>query len=247
MKNKAASNTKVSIKSAVFAISMAVIMGFVTALALCVQALRAPQAVFSAADAGMRVVVDAGHGGIDGGVVGRKTGVKESDLNLSISRKTTLVLEDMGFAVTQTRKTEAGLYGTAAKGFKKRDMQKRKEIIAEADPALLLSVHQNFYPTQMTRGAQVFYAKKDENSKRLALCLQAKLNGLYAEEGVKARTAKTGEFFMLTCADCPSVIVECGFLSNVADEKLLCSDVWQRRLAEAIAGGVIAYLSDSIA
>lgn len=230
-------------KKTIFAMTMAVMMAFVAAVALCFRALTAPKAVFSAADSGMTIVLDAGHGGVDGGVTGKNTGVKESDLNLEITRKLAIKLEDMGFEVVQTRKTEAGLYGTATKGFKKRDMQKRKEIIEEADPSLVVSIHQNLYPTRSPRGAQVFYKKTDENAKRLAACIQDELNGLYAEEGAKARTVQTGEYFMLECAACPSVIVECGFLSNEEDEKLLQSEVWQKRIAENIAAGIVGYLS----
>lgn len=222
---------------------MAVVMTFVAAVALCVRALNAPQTVFSAADAGMKIVLDAGHGGVDGGVSGKKTGVKESDLNLAITRRLSQKLTDMGFEVTETRKTEAGLYGAATKGFKKRDMQKRKEIVQEADPSLVVSIHQNLYPTRTPRGAQVFYDKASESGKLFATAIQDKLNALYGGEGVKARNIQTGDYFMLKCADCPSAIVECGFLSNAEDEKLLISEAWQERLAENIAAGVVAYLS----
>ncbi len=194
----------------------------------------------------MRIVIDAGHGGIDGGVSGRSTGVKESDLNLAISMELKPLLEDMGFEVTLTRRTEAGLYDTTAKGFKKRDMQKRKEIIQKADPALLLSVHQNFYPSTTTRGGQLFYAPKSEGSEELATNLQNALNDLYETEGVKPRKKMAAEYFMLTCHPCPSVIVECGFLSNERDEGLLQKPAFQRRLAEAICGGVASFYSARI-
>ena len=115
------------------------------AFSLCFYALTEP---VSAVWESLKIVLDAGHGGVDGGVSGSKTGVKESDLNLAFTHSIKDVLEDMGFAVTLTRKTEAGLYGTPTKGFKKRDMQKRKEIIEETEPILVLSIHQNFYPSQ---------------------------------------------------------------------------------------------------
>lgn len=229
-------------KVKILAITMAVVTVFLTAVTVCIRALNA-QAV-SAFSEGMRIVVDAGHGGIDGGVSGRITGVKESDLNLSISMVLKEELEDMGFAVTLTRKTEAGLYDTTAKGFKKRDMQRRKEIIEEVKPALVVSVHQNYYPTQAARGGQVFYSKKTAGSKRLAECVQEKFNGLYSEQRVKARKITAGEYFMLECYPCPSVIVECGFLSNSSDENLLISPAWQKRLAQSVAGGVLAYFAD---
>ena len=230
----------------ILAICIAVAVFFSAAVGLCVQVLAAPRAV-NAMDQSLRIVLDAGHGGIDGGVVGKSTGVKESDLNLSIVYKLKNVLEDMGFEVVLTRKTAAGLYDAATKGFKKRDMQKRKEIIQDVDPALVISIHQNFYPSKNTRGGQVFYRKESEGGAKFALEIQKKLNALHVDSGGRARVAAAGEFFMLQCADCPSVIVECGFLSNAADEALLTNEGWQKRLAETVGGSVLAYFSEATA
>ena len=226
---------------------MAVLVGFIAAVTLCVQALNTPQTVGAFGEENMRIVIDAGHGGADGGVSGKTTGVKESDLNLAIAYRVSDVLTDMGFEITMTRKTEAGLYGTATKGFKKRDMQRRKEIIESVDPMLVLSIHQNRYPARSVRGGQVFYAKESERGKALALSVQAELNELYGKEKVKERKAAVGDYFILNCADCPSVIVECGFLSNPIDEKLLTTEIWQKKLAESIATGVVNYLSGAVA
>ncbi len=220
-----------------------VVIGFIFAVLACLQALSA-QTVSAFLEGSMRVVIDAGHGGVDGGVSGVQTGVKESDLNLAIARELKDELEDMGFEVTMTRKTEAGLYGTATKGFKKRDMQKRKEIIQAVDPALIISIHQNLYPSQAVRGGQVFYSAKSEGSERLAICVQDKVNELYATRGVKNRKIAKGEYFMLDCYSCPSVLVECGFLSSAEDEKLLCDGVWQKKLAGAISAGVLTCFSE---
>ena len=230
-------------KKTIFAVCMAVVVVFSAAVGLCVQVLAAPRAV-SAFDNALCVVLDAGHGGIDGGVVGKNTGMKESDLNLSIVYQLKTELEEMGFRVELTRKTEAGLYGTTAKGFKKRDMQRRKEIIEEADPSMVISLHQNFYPTKNTRGGQVFYRKESASGQRLAVLLQKGLNALYKAEGARERKAASGQFFMLECADCPSVLVECGFLSNREDERLLTDVVWQQDLAKTLADGVMEYFSD---
>ena len=105
-------------KKSFIAITTALILGFISAVALCVRALGGTQAVSAFDEAVMRIVIDAGHGGIDGGVTGRTTGVKESDINLQIAFKLSAVLEDMGFETVMTRKTDAGLYDTTAKGFK---------------------------------------------------------------------------------------------------------------------------------
>ena len=189
----------------------------------------------------LKVVVDAGHGGMDGGVVGTKTGIKESDLNLTIAFKIKEKLTDAGFEVVMTRKTEAGLYGEPSKGFKGRDMQKRKEIAEAAFPTLLLSVHQNFYPSSRQRGGQIFYLAESEQGAMLAAELQNGLNALYGGYSVKARNAMKADYFMLRFPF-PSVIVECGFLSSPKDETLLVEAVFQEKLAAAIAAGVVRYM-----
>ena len=228
-------------------LTTAVAAAFITAVFLCAQVLNASRPVSAFFQTEMRIVLDAGHGGIVGGVVGRKTGIKESDLNLSITLCLKEVLEDMGFAVTLTRKTEAGLYGTPTKGFKKRDMERRKEIIEQANPVLVLSIHQNFFPSQSSRGGQVFYSKEKETSRILAESVQKQLNTLYAESGVKGRSVQAGKYYMLECTRHPSVIIECGFLSNAADESLLISEVWQDKFSHAVAAAVLEFLSDSTA
>ncbi len=229
-----------SINKSLWTVCFALLLAFVSAFALCVRALSVPVPVASASTS-LKIVVDAGHGGIDGGVTG-KNGAKESELNLSISVKLKSVLEEAGFEVVLTRKTSAGLYGTTMKGFKKRDMQKRKEIIQSAKPNLVLSIHQNFYPSSVARGGQVFYSEIQTESKVLAGCLQNSLNALYQKQGVKPRNEKKGEYYILECTSYPSVIIECGFLSNSSDEALLSSNDFQRKIAGSIASGVLSYL-----
>ena len=226
-----------------YGICISVALIFAMAVGLCVGVLSAPPTVAAVEDT-LCIVLDAGHGGVDGGVTGKETKIKESDINLAITYQVKTELEALGFEVILTRKTEAGLYGAATKGFKKRDMQKRRQIIEETDPAMVISLHQNFYPTRNTRGAQVFYSKGNAGGQRLALLMQKELNVLYAKEGARARNAASGQFYMLECSDCPSVLVECGFLSNREDERLLTSEGWQKTLGQTIAASAMSYFSD---
>ena len=189
----------------------------------------------------MTIVIDAGHGGIDGGVVGWVTKTKESDINLSVSRLLQAEFEEAGFLVVQTRPTEAGLYGSATTGYKKRDMQKRSEIIHENAPAAVISVHQNFFPVSSRRGAQVFFRESNALSRTLACSIQTALNEM-PECIVRSEPLK-GDYYVLNCSDYPSVIVECGFLSNAADEALLVTQAYQQRIAEVICQGTIAFLA----
>lgn len=189
----------------------------------------------------LTIVIDAGHGGIDGGVVGVTTKTKESDINLAIARLLQAEFEEAGFLVVQTRPTEAGLYGAATSGYKRRDMQKRAEVIAESRPAAVISVHQNSFPLSSRRGAQVFFRETSESSHTLACSIQTALNAM--PECVRKNEALKGDYYVLNCSDYPSVIVECGFLTNAADEALLLTQEYRLRLAETICSGTLAYLA----
>ncbi len=191
--------------------------------------------------AGTKVVIDAGHGGIDGGVTGVKTGVKESELNLSVAKKLKDKLEDAGIEVIMTRRSASGLYGLPIGGFKKRDMQKREEIIEEASADVVISIHMNKCPYSYRRGAQVFYKKSSEQGKSLADSLQNSLNSM--EEATRDFSPLAGDYFILNCSETPSVIVECGFLSNEEDEALLISDDYQEKLCYYIFKGLADYFA----
>ena len=185
------------------------------------------------------VVIDAGHGGIDGGVSGITTGVKESELNLDIARKLKTKFDKSGAKTVMTRKTEAGLYGIYSKGFKRRDMQKRKQITLNAKADVFVSIHLNYYSSPLRRGAQVFYKIDDEKSKSLADIVQAELNG--GKEYERDYTALAGDYYVLNEADCAAILCECGFLSNAEDEKLLLTDEYRAEIAEKIFNGIEKY------
>lgn len=216
-----------------------ILLSVAVAFGVCIFALT----VSASESMKLTVVIDAGHGGIDGGVVGIESGVKESDVNLDISRRLKRCFEDAGFAVVETRETEAGLYGTTAAGYKKRDMKKRAEVIRASNPALVVSVHQNFFSMRSRRGAQVFFRETNERSKTLACLIQASLNDM--PECARKSDPLKGDYYILNCSDYPSVIVECGFLSNAEDEALLLNGEYRDKLAAAISSGCLAYLSSA--
>ncbi len=113
----------------------------------------------------LTIVLDAGHGGVDNGVIGKVTGVKESDLNLKITRLIEEQLKNRGVKVELTRKDYGGLYGTLAEGFKRRDMEKRRDIIRSVNPDLVISIHMNKFPMSYRSGPQAFFQKGDILSK----------------------------------------------------------------------------------
>ena len=199
-------------------------------------------AATAVSSAGQKVVViDAGHGGIDAGVLGVTTSAKESDVNLAIAKQLKGYFADAGFKVVMTRKTNAGLYGTNSKGFKMRDMKKRKQIIEECAADMVISIHQNSCPIPSRRGGQAFFDKDSDCGKALADCIQNSLNEM--PECVKQNTALVGDYYMLKCTPAPSVIVECGFLTNAEDERLLISSEYQKKIAYAIFKGAVSYYS----
>ncbi|MDD4832177.1 MAG: N-acetylmuramoyl-L-alanine amidase [Clostridia bacterium] len=184
------------------------------------------------------VLIDAGHGGVDGGVTGITSGVKESDLNLLYSAELAEKFETAGFYAVMTRSDKSGLYGLATRGFKMRDMLKRVEIMEESNPQIVVSIHMNKFRSTARKGAQVFYQKGDEESKKLADCIQAALNALTG----KNYSALSGDFFICRNSECPSVIVECGFLSNKEEEMLLQQDEYRGEIVNSIFEGIMLYL-----
>ena len=170
----------------------------------------------------IKIVLDAGHGGVDGGVIGVKSGVKESDLNLIMVKKIEKYLVGAGMSVVLTRSSDAGLYGVATKNLKRKDMEKRRDIINKAKPNLVVSIHMNQYSVSSRRGAQVFYKEGDDASKLLANSIQDSFNDM--EEATRSCSALTGDYYILNCTEYPSIISECGFLSSPEDEAQLLTD-----------------------
>lgn len=185
------------------------------------------------------VVIDPGHGGSDPGSIGYKTKTHEADLNLKLSKILQKKLDAAGINVVMTRETEKSLAEGEGKGFKKRDMQLRKDLIKQIRPNMVISIHMNSYTNHSLRGAQVFYDKTSEISKQIAENIQ--------EEFIKSlirgnKNTSPGDYFMLKCTTAPSVIVECGFLSNAEDEKLLLDEAYQEKIVNCIYLGIVKFL-----
>lgn len=221
---------------------ISVLIATLLAFVLCIGALY-EKPIGDSAVSKIRIVLDAGHGGIDGGVSGVNTRVRESDLNLKVVKKLENYLISAGMNVVLTRSTDAGLYGIASGNLKRKDMEKRRDIIKNADPHLVVSIHMNKYSLSERRGAQVFYKNGDNNAKLLAISIQDSFNAM--EDAVRECSALTGDYYILNCSDYPSVIAECGFLSNPQDEALLVTEEYQDEIAYAIFKGIVGYLAQS--
>ena len=189
------------------------------------------------------VCIDAGHGGRDGGCVGKTTGAKESDLTLSITKKLASYLKASGMEVVLTRENENGLYGGGLNK-KKEDMEERKRIINKSNCDVVISIHINSFNDSSVRGAQVFFDETDDNSKRFAEDIQKILgDNLPASK----KDVKTGDFFLLKCRDVPSILVECGYLSNAEDEALLITESHQEKIAYTLFCGIVKFFNYSYA
>lgn len=193
-------------------------------------------------ESGKTVVIDAGHGGFDSGKVGLK-GVLEKDINLAIALKLRTLLEQEGINVIMTRETDDGLYDEGEANKKQQDMKRRCSLINEAKPRAAVSIHQNSFTQESVKGPQVFYYETSVEGKRLAEILQDTLNEQL--EISRPREMKANDtYYLLKKTEVPTVIVECGFLSNREEEALLSTEEYQNRTAEAICKGILAYLED---
>lgn len=183
------------------------------------------------------VVIDAGHGGVDGGVVSAD-GVKESDLNLEYAKTLGEIFVRSGFNVVYTRKTHDGLYGLATNGFKMRDMQKRREIICKASPNFVISIHMNKFSQSYRSGPQVFFQEGNDEGRVLAQSVQTVLNNFTGNN----HEAIKGDYFICRESPCVAAIVECGFLSNAEEAQKLQTQNYREELCSKIFEGVMLYL-----
>ena len=188
------------------------------------------------------VVIDAGHGGIDPGKIGTN-GIYEMDINLVIAYKLSDILEENQVRVIMTRRDNNGLYKDSDENKKMSDMNKRIEIINSSEGDVVVSIHQNSYTSSEAKGAQVFYFEESEKGERLAKSIQRELLKMY-ESNIRQEKSD-GDYFILRKSDIPAVIVECGFLSNEEEAKLLSQGDYQMKIATSIADGVMRYLKEN--
>ncbi len=194
------------------------------------------------ANAVRTVVIDPGHGGIDPGKVGAG-GTLEKDINLEISLRLKECLLEQGYNVVMTREDGEGLYDENDVNKKAADMKRRCGIIEESSADITVSIHQNSYTEPNVSGAQVFYYKHSSQGRKLAEIFQERLRDRLDKEN--RRQCKTNDnYYMLVHTPCPTVIVECGFLSCPEEEKKLSDGEYQQLIAEALTEGVNLYFEE---
>lgn len=187
------------------------------------------------------IVIDAGHGGKDPGKVGINEKL-EKDINLSIAMRLKSLLEQNDILVIMTREEDKDLASELATNRKNEDLRARAALVHEVAPVLMVSIHQNSYPEAEVDGAQVFYYSGSKEGKKLGIMVQESLKREIRDGNHRVAKANK-EYYLLKKADCPAVIVECGFLSNPAEAALLASEEYQEKVAFAIHLGIIEYIN----
>ena len=186
---------------------------------------------------GITIVLDAGHGGRDGGSVG-VNGTIEKEINLKYTLALKEKLVSAGYRVELTRKTDDGLYLESAKNKKMSDLNARMEIIKRANPNLVISIHMNSFSSPSAHGASTYYRSGDESGQIVSDLIQQSLNTYL---GAPSTTGKVGDYYILNESYYTAVLIECGFLSNPEEERLLNTDEYLKKFVDAVYNGILLY------
>lgn len=187
------------------------------------------------------IIVDAGHGGFDGGAVAGD-GTPEKDINLSIAKNLKGFLELFGFNVIMTRESDVSTESNKEiKNKKLSDLQNRLKLMSENSDAIFVSIHLNKFTTSNVNGAQTFYSQKTEKSEMLAKNIHNNIIEKLQPNNEREIKKGTKNIYLLKNAECPAVIVECGFLSNNEDLKKLKDKNYQSMMAFCIFCGIMDY------
>ena len=199
-------------------------------------------AAFAPANNGRVLILDAGHGGEDGGAVSL-TGVPERGINLSIVLKIDQLMGFCGQAPVVLRTSDSSLHDSDADTLREKkasDLHNRVAAVEQQENAVLLSIHQNMFTDQKYHGAQVFFAPT-AGSQELAVHTQEVLRSAVDPENSRQAKPIPDTVYLMNHISCPAILVECGFLSNPAEEALLRTDAYQTKLAAAMAGAWLQY------
>ena len=189
------------------------------------------------------VILDAGHGGEDGGAVG-VTGLLEKELNLDLAKRLCTLLEAEGVRVIMTRTEDVLLYdrNTNYEGRKKvLDLAARQAIGDQYPEALFVSLHANTFSQSVYHGLQIWYSPNHESSAVLAECLRSEVVGNLQPDNHRQSKQAGSNIFLLYRLQQPAVLVECGFLSNPTECRALQEDAYRQQLADALCRGILAY------
>ena len=185
------------------------------------------------------LVIDAGHGGFDGGAIS-EDGTRESEINLSIALRLESIVRFCGQKTIMTRwddsrKTDILSYS------ERDDLKQRADLVNGTENAVLISIHQNYYPTAQPKGAQVLYSAS-ENSDKLGKRIQELMVSRLDPENRRLAAPAPSDLYLTSHTRCPAVLVECGFMSNNFEVLKLKESVYQNELALVIAASYLEYI-----
>lgn len=191
------------------------------------------------------IVIDAGHGGIDGGA-SSADGTLERDINLQIAKRLDTLLRLMGWPTKMTRQTADSIdtEGSTIRQRKQSDLSNRVALVNAQENAILVSIHQNFYPDSRYSGPQILYAGNSDEA--LAAALQTAL-GTHLTPGTNREIKQAEGIYLMRKIQCPGVLIECGFLSNPAEAINLRTAEYQKRLCSIIAAALIQHADSTAA
>ena len=192
------------------------------------------------------IIVDAGHGGVDGGALGLYN-IVEKDLNLEIAKKVQALLISKGFTVVMTRDSDISIHSSDKKTIRDKktsDLLNRAELANKSGAGLYVSIHLNTYEQESISGAQVFYKKDDAVGQEYAKKIMSELKTI---DNKNKRTEKIlpNPNLLFKKLQIPAVLIECGFISNNSDALLLKSEEYQQSLAGKIVNGIFPNISDN--
>ncbi len=188
------------------------------------------------------VIIDPGHGGEDSGAVANS--ILEKDINLDISLRVRDMLRASGITVKMTRDSDLSIYDTSAGTIREKkvsDLKNRVEIANSSKNNILVSIHQNKFEDSKYSGAQMFYSTNNEKSKILAESIRQSVTGLIQQDNKRELKKGDSSIYLLNNSTVPSVIVECGFLSNAEEAKKLSDEEYKNKMAFAIYCGILEY------
>ena len=181
------------------------------------------------------IVLDAGHGGWDPGMVSGK--VEEKHINLSIAQKLQTFLEQGGATVIITRLDDSDLSSSKAG-----DMNARRLIANTSHADIFVSIHQNAYVSPGVKGAQVFFFNESDNSQKLATLVQNRIKE-FVDSGNRFKAKANSNYYVLKQTEMPAVLVECGFLTNYNERQKLTKEEYQNKMAWGIYLGIVDYIN----
>lgn len=193
---------------------------------------------------GKTIVIDPGHGGVDGGAVG-KDKTLEKDIALAVAKKTRDFLQQSGALVYLTREKDKDLAKEDTKGLSRRkaeDIRKRLKFIHDKEADFFVTLHLNALPSNKWSGAQTFYYSKYDKSKHLATMIQSEI--IRNLENTTRKPLAINGVYLLKYAEVPGSLVEIGFLSNEHEREHLKKESYQRKIAGSIYEGILRYVTE---